>query len=110
MNPTHSQKVWIVHFFCNPKIDTIPCPSESVLFLHFFATKKFTKSHPSENAWFLQFFVNQSEASKDGVLGVHFRSKEFKRFSGVCNEKLLVTTVRQNFGIPGVFAKKKILE
>ena len=78
MNPMHSQKVSIVHFFCNPKIDTIPCPSESVWFLHFFATQKLTETYPSENAWILQFFVNQSEASKDGVLGVHFRPKEFK--------------------------------
>ena len=35
MNPMHSQKVSIVHFF---------------------ATQKLTQSHPSENAWFLQFF------------------------------------------------------
>ena len=56
MNPMHSQKVSIVHFFCNPKIDTIPCPSESVWFLHFFATQKLTETHPSENAWILQFF------------------------------------------------------
>ena len=56
MKPTHSQKVSIVHFFCNPKIDTIPCPSESVWFLHFFATQKLTESHAPENARILQFF------------------------------------------------------
>ena len=57
MNPMHSQKISIVHFF---------------------ATKKLTQSQASENARIQQFFVNQSEASKDGVLGVHFRPKEFK--------------------------------
>ena len=43
LNPTHSQKVSIMHFFCFPKIDTI---------------------HTSENVWFLQFFCQPIRSQK----------------------------------------------
>ena len=37
--PTHSQKVWIMHFFCLQEIDTNPCPSERVWILQFYFSK-----------------------------------------------------------------------
>ena len=44
----------------------------------FFASQKLTQSTLLKMFGSCNFFVNQSGARKDGVLGVHFRPKEFK--------------------------------
>ena len=51
---------------------------KKVSFMHFFASQKLTQSPLLKMLGSCNFFVNQSGASKNGVLGVHFRPKQFK--------------------------------
>ena len=60
------------------KIDTIPCPLKVFGFCIFLQPKNWDNPTLLKMVGSCNFFVNQSEASKDGVLGVHFRPKEFK--------------------------------